>query len=78
VAPRENSGTFGAQVAADVQRREVHQGQRQAGVGDGQADHGAVREMYLLPVGFLAILDFVHLLSYLDDAAHACRGSHAT
>jgi hypothetical protein len=30
--------------------------------------------MHLLPLGFIAVLDFVHLLAYLHDAAHAFRG----
>jgi hypothetical protein len=30
--------------------------------------------MHLLPLGFVPILDFLHLLAYLYDAAHAYRG----
>jgi hypothetical protein len=33
--------------------------------------------MHLRPWGFIAILDFVHLLTYLHDAAHAWRKDRA-
>jgi hypothetical protein len=33
--------------------------------------------MHLLPLGFVAILDFVHLLAYLYEAAQAVHGSDA-
>jgi hypothetical protein len=75
VATMENSETFGWQVATEVHRRGLDQAKRKACVCDGQAYNWSVYEMHLLPLGFLAILDFVHLLAYLYDAAHAYRGS---
>src|SRR5262249_22396992 len=75
VATMQNSEAFGWQVAAEVHRRGLDQKKRKACVCDGQAYNWSLYEMHLLPLGFLAILDFVHLLAYLYDAAHAWRGS---
>jgi hypothetical protein len=75
VATMANSETFGWQVAAEVHRRGLDQKKRKACVCDGQAYNWSLYEMHLLPLGFLAILDFVHLLAYLYDAAHVWRGS---
>lgn len=75
VATMENSDAFGWQVAAEVHRRGLDQVKRKACVCDGQTYNWSVYEMHLRPLGFLAILDFVHLLAYLYDAAHAWRGS---
>jgi hypothetical protein len=77
VATMENSEAFGWQVAAEVHRRGLDRSKRKACVCDGQAYNWSVYEMHLLPLGFVAILDFVHLLAYLYDAAHAFRGSDA-
>jgi hypothetical protein len=77
VATMENSESFGWQVAAEVHRRGLDQAKRKACVCDGQAYNWSVYEMHLLPLGFIPILDFVHLLAYLYDAAHAIHGSDA-
>lgn len=77
VATMENSETFGWQVAAEVHRRGLDRAKRKACVCDGQAYNWSIYEMHLLPAGFLAILDFLHLLAYLYDAAHALHGSDA-
>ena len=74
VATMENSESFGWQVAAEVHRRGLDQAKRKACVCDGQAYNWSVYEMHLLPLGFIPILDFVHLLAYLYDAAHALHG----
>lgn len=71
VATMANSDTFGWQVAAEVHRRGLDRTKRKACVCDGQAYNWSVFEMHLLPLGFIPILDFVHLLAYLYDAAHA-------
>jgi hypothetical protein len=39
-----------------------------------QAYNWSIYEMHLLPLGFVLILDSLHLLAYLDGAAHAYRG----
>ena len=77
VATMENSETFGWQVAAEVHRRGLDRAKRKACVCDGQAYNWSIYEMHLLPAGFVAILDFLHLLAYLYDAAHAYRGKAA-
>ena len=77
VATMANSETFGWHVAAEVHRRGLDRAKRKACVCDGQAYNWSIYEMHLLPLGFIAILDFVHLLAYLYDAAHAFRGSDA-
>ncbi len=77
VATMENSEIFGWQVAAEVHRRGLDRAKRKACVCDGQAYNWSIYEMHLLPAGFIAILDFVHLLAYLYDAAHAISGSDA-
>lgn len=77
VATMENSEIFGWQVAAEVHRRGLDQAKRKACVCDGQAYNWSIYEMHLLPLGFVAILDFVHLLAYLYDAAHAFHAGDA-
>jgi len=75
VATMENSETFGWQVAAEVHRRGLDRAQRKACVCDGQAYNWSIYEMHLLPAGFIAVLDFLHLLAYLHDAAYAFGGA---
>lgn len=78
VATMENSDTFGWQMAAEVHRRSLDRAKRKACVCDGQAYNWSVYEMHLRPLGFIPILDFVHLLTYLYDAAVACGGSESS
>lgn len=73
IASMANSETFGWQVAAEVKRRGLDRAQRKACVCDGQAYNWTLFEMHLLAWGFIGILDFVHLLSYLYEAAHAWK-----
>jgi hypothetical protein len=75
VATMENSETFGWQVAAEVHRRGLDRATRKACVCDGQAYNWSIYEMHLLPAGFVAVLDFLHLLAYLHDAAYALGGA---
>lgn len=73
VATMADSETFGWQMAAEVKRRGLDRARRKACVCDGQQYNWTLFEMHLLPCGFIAILDFVHLLAYLHDAAHAWK-----
>jgi hypothetical protein len=75
VATLQNSEAFGWLVAAEVHRRGLDRMKRKACVCDGQAYNWSIYEMHLLALGFIAILDFVHLLAYLYDAAHAWHGA---
>jgi hypothetical protein len=74
VATMADSETFGWQMAAEVQRRGLDRAKRKACVCDGQKYNWTLFELHLLALGFLGILDFLHLLAYLYDAAHALHG----
>jgi hypothetical protein len=73
VATMADSATFGWQMAAEVKRRGLDRARRKACVCDGQQYNWTLFEMHLLPSGFIGVLDFVHLLAYLHDAAHAWK-----
>jgi len=73
VASMADSETFGWQMAAEVKRRGLDRARHKACVCDGQQYNWTLFEMHLLPSGFIGVLDFVHLLAYLHDAAHAWK-----
>jgi hypothetical protein len=75
VATMADSEAFGWQMAAEVQRRGLDQFGRKACVCDGQRYNWTLFDLHLLAWGFVGILDFLHLLAYLYDAAHAWHGS---
>lgn len=75
VATMADAETFGWQMAAEVQRRGLDRAPRKACVCDGQKYNWTIFEMHLVPSGFIGILDVVHLLAYLHDAAHAWKKS---
>jgi hypothetical protein len=75
VATMADSETFGWQMATEVQRRGLDQLKRKGCVCDGQRYNWTLFELHLLAWGFIGILDFLHLLAYLYDAAHAWRGN---
>jgi hypothetical protein len=79
VASMASSDEFGWQVAAEVQRRGLDRAQRKGYICDGQKYNWTLFEFHLLPSGFIAILDFLHLLAYLYSAAQAieAKGSAA-
>jgi hypothetical protein len=74
VATMADSETFGWQMASEVQKRGLHRAKRKACVCDGQHYNWSLFEMHLVMLGFIGILDFLHLLAYLYDAAHALHG----
>jgi hypothetical protein len=73
VATTLDSESFGWQVAAEVQRRGLDRADRKACVCDGQKYNWTIFDLHLLPLGFVAILDFLHLVVYLYAASHAVR-----
>lgn len=75
VATMADAETFGWQMAAEVQRRGLDRASRKACVCDGQKYNWTIFEMHLLPLGFIGVLDVIHLLAYLHDAAHAWKRS---
>jgi hypothetical protein len=77
VATMADSETFGWQMAAEVQRRGLDRAGRKGCVCDGQKYNWTLFEMHLLPWGFVGILDVVHLLAYLYDAAQAWKADAA-
>lgn len=73
VATTRESESFGWQVAAEVQRRGLDRADRKACVCDGQKYNWTIFDLHLVPLGFVAILDFLHLVVYLYAASHAVR-----
>jgi hypothetical protein len=74
LASMANSEEFGWQVAAEVQRRGLDRAQRKGYICDGQKYNWSIYEMHLIVLGFIGILDFIHLLAYLYWAAQALEG----
>lgn len=73
VASMADSEAFGWQVASEIKRRGLDRARRKGYVCDGQPYNWTLFAMHLLPWGFIGILDFVHLLTYLYDAARAWK-----
>ena len=76
VATMEGAEACGRIVAAEAADRGLDQADRKALVGDGQACNWSVWEKYFKRQGYLPILDFIHLLSYVYSLAMAV-GRHA-
>lgn len=74
VATTGDNEAFGWQVAAEVHRRGLDRAQRKACVCDGSQALWSLFAVHLLASGFVPILDFVHLLTYLYAAAGAAKG----
>jgi hypothetical protein len=77
VATTRDNEAFGWQVAAEVHRRGLDRARRKACLGDGSQGIWALFAFHLQAAGFVAILDFVHLLVYLYAAAQAAAGKVA-
>lgn len=78
LASMAGSDAFGWQVATEVQRRGLHRAKRKGYICDGQRYNWTIYEMHLVMLGFIGILDFIHLLSYLYWAAQALEGKGTT
>jgi hypothetical protein len=74
VATTADNEAFGWQVAAEVHRRGLDRARRKACVADGSKAIWALFELHLLAMGFIGILDFLHLLAHLYAAASAVEG----
>jgi hypothetical protein len=70
-ATLENAEDFGDQVAVEVYRRNLDRAQAKACVCDGQPYNWSIWETHLKGLGFLPILDFLHLLAHLYAGAQA-------
>ena len=66
--------TSAAAYAVEVERRGLGGMERKGYICDGQKYNWSIYEMHLQPSGFVAILDFIHLLGYLYGAAQAAQG----
>ena len=75
VATMRRSDRFGELLAMEAYRRSLDLARRKAYVRDGQAYNWTIWEEHFRPLGFVAILDFVHLLTYVYQAAQAAGGS---
>lgn len=78
VATMGNQEQLQGLVAAEVFKRGLDLATRKACVCDGQASNWTVYERELRKLGFVAILDFLHLLTYLYAAAQAAGGDAKT
>lgn len=65
---------FGYMLATEAYLRNLDLAQRKAYVCDGLAYNWTIWEKHFRDWGFVPILDFLHLLTYLYDAAHALGG----
>ena len=71
MATLEGADACGRTLAMEAVRRGLDQASRKAFVGDGQTCNWSVWERYFKRQGYLAILDFIHLLSYVYALAMA-------
>jgi len=75
VATMRPSDRFGELLAMEAYRRSLDLANRKAFVGDGEPYNWTVWAEHFRLRGFVAILDFVHLLTYVYSAAQAAGGS---
>ncbi len=75
VATMRPSDRFGELLAMETYRRSLDLAKRKAFVGDGEPYNWTVWAEHFRSRGFVAILDFVHLLTYVYSAAQAAGGS---
>ncbi len=75
VATMQPSDRFGEMLAMEAYRRSLDLARRKGFVGDGEAYNWTIWEEHFQLLGFVAILDFVHLLTYVYQAAQAAGGS---
>ena len=66
--------TFGYILAMEAYLRNFDRAQRKAFVADGQACNWTIWDRHFREWGFVPVLDFLHLLTYLYDAAQALGG----
>jgi hypothetical protein len=71
VATTRDSTAFGYLVAAEAKARNFEAASRCAFVGDGQAYNWAIQKRWF--AGYVAVVDFIHVLGYVWQAASATR-----
>jgi hypothetical protein len=75
VATTRDSDEFGRLVAAEAKARNFEAASRRAFVGDGQAYNWAIHKRWF--AGYVPVVDFIHVLGYVWQAACAGGGSEA-
>lgn len=75
VASMQNAGEFGYMVAAETFLRSLDLAQRKGFICDGLPYNWTIYETHFRALGFIPILDFLHLLTYLYSAAQALESS---
>lgn len=73
VATTHDSETFGRLVGAEAKVRNFEAATRRAFVGDGQAYNWAIQARWF--AGYVPVLDFIHVLGYVWQAARASGGT---
>jgi hypothetical protein len=73
VATTRDSEEFGRLVGAEAKARNFESASRHAFVGDGQAYNWAIQKRWF--AGYVAVVDFIHVLGYAWLAANATGGS---
>lgn len=73
VATTHNSAAFGRLVGAEARARNFETASRRAFVGDGQAYNWAIQKRWF--AGYVPVLDFIHVLGYVWQAARAAGGT---
>jgi hypothetical protein len=71
VATLEGADACGQILAAEANKRGLDQAPRKGFLGDGQSSIWSVWKRYFMLQGFIPILDFIHLLSYVYAMAMA-------
>jgi hypothetical protein len=71
VATLEGADACGRTLAAESARRGLDQAPRKGFLGDGQSSIWSVWKRYFERLGFIPILDFIHLMSYVYALAMA-------
>lgn len=75
VATTRDSEQFGRLVGAEAQARNFEMARRRAFVGDGQAYNWSIQTRWFAE--YVPIVDFIHVLGYVWQAARAVGGSEA-
>ncbi|MDY3553317.1 LysR family transcriptional regulator [Gemmata sp. JC717] len=75
VATTRDSEAFGRLVGAEAKARNFEAAGRRAFVGDGQAYNWAIQKRWFAE--YVAVVDFIHVLGYVWQAARASGGSDA-
>jgi hypothetical protein len=75
VATMQNAEAFGYMVATETFLRSLDLAERKGYICDGLPYNWTIYETHFRPLGFVPILDFLHLMTYLYSAAQALESS---